>query len=158
MYKRQLLKDSFIFNLGQGSLSLVGDYNIGKEHLNLEMKLNNSELESFSHLFNISFLPKSKINGTMYLSGLIDNPSLRGNLNFNNIKSNNYSLDNLSSTFSFNSVNNSKDGSLFLNGKNIEFEDINYDNLEMNFYFLEDTIYIAKANLSKDNELSLIHI
>ncbi len=147
-----LLKDSFVFNLGQGSLSLVGDYNIGKEHLNLEMKLNNSELESFSHLFNISFLPKSKINGTMYLSGLIDNPSLRGNLNFNNIKSNNYSLDNLSSTFSFNSVNNSKDGSLFLNGKNIEFEDINYDNLEMNFYFLEDTIYIAKANLSKDNE------
>ena len=147
-----LLKDSFVFNLGQGSFSLLGDYNIGKEHLNLEMKLNNPELESFSHLFNISFLPKSKINGTIYLSGLIDNPSLRGNLNFNNIKSNNYSLDNLSSTFSFNSVNNSKDGSLFLNGKNIEFEDINYDNLEMNFYFLEDTIYIAKANLSKDNE------
>ena len=146
------LNDPFIFNIGSGSFSLFGDYNLAKEHLNLEMKLNEAELENFSDLLNISYLPKSKINGRMYLSGLIDNPSIRGNLNFKNIKSKNYTLGNLTSTFSLNSINNSRDGSLFLNGKNINFQNINYDDLEMNFYFLGDTIYIAKANLSTKKE------
>ena len=146
------LNDPFIFNVGSGSFSLFGDYNLAKEHLNLEMTLNEVELDNFSDLLDISYLPKSKINGSMHLSGLIDNPSIRGNLNFKNIKSKNYTLGNLTSTFSLNSINNSRDGSLFLNGKNINFQNINYEDLEMNFYFLADTIYIAKANLSTKKE------
>lgn len=146
------LNDPFIFNVGSGSFSLFGDYNLAKEHLNLEMTLNEVELDNFSDLLDISYLPKSKINGSMHLSGLIDNPSIRGNLNFKNIKSKNYTLGNLTSTFSLNSINNSRDGSLFLNGKNINFQNISYEDLEMNFYFLADTIYIAKANLSTKKE------
>jgi len=146
------LTDSFIVNFGSGSIISFGEYDINKDQLNLEMNLNQTELTNLSKLVNFSYIPESTLNGKIYLSGIINNPSLRGNINFNNIESKYYKLENLSSTFILNSINQSRYGSLFLNGKNIELENIKYDDLEMNFYFMEDTIYVAKANLTKDNQ------
>jgi len=146
------LKDSFIVNFGSGSIISFGEYDISRNQLNLEMNLKQAELNNLSKLINLSYIPKSTLNGKIYLSGIITNPSLRGNINFNNIVSKYYKLDNLSSTFILNSINEARHGSLFLNGKNIEFENIRYDDLEMNFYFMDDTIYVAKANLSKANQ------
>ena len=147
-----VLKDSFVVNFGSGSIISFGEYDINKDQLNLEMNLNETELNNLSKLINFDYIPKSILNGKIYLSGIIKNPSLRGNINFNNIESKYYKLDNLSSTFILNSINKDRHGSLFLNGKNIEFENIRYDDLEMNFYFMGDTIYVAKANLNKGNK------
>ncbi|MFL3050999.1 MAG: translocation/assembly module TamB domain-containing protein [Candidatus Neomarinimicrobiota bacterium] len=145
-------QDSLTINLGLGKLQVYGEVNLDYNKTDLVLQLKDTDLAFVSSLVGLKESPEGLVDGTIKLSGFLDDPSVKGNLNINKVSYGDINLSSLKSNFMINSIQKTRHGSLSAKAGNSMFRDINIDAASLNLYFMGDTVLIANASAKSDDE------
>ncbi|MFQ6673756.1 MAG: translocation/assembly module TamB domain-containing protein, partial [Fidelibacterota bacterium] len=145
------LPDSFVLDLGYGTLYATGKINLDKERMTVSLATRDVDLQPLGYMIGLDSL-SGKVGGTVDIVGYLMDPSVNGYLTIQNGKIGQSEASTLSVSFLVNSLMKNRHGSLRAVATGGRFLDYDIDRGTSDIYFRGDTILVESIRLEGSDD------